>query len=116
MIDYDAMSVWCTFTSLGLYPLSSSSTYLLGSPIYDHVTIRRNNGQCTLEIIVHNNSPDNICVEHVLLNNQTLSTFPFVDHIRDFQCSTGNSLVQLAFLCPHHFENQNKLSNSFRSY
>ncbi|CAF1344393.1 unnamed protein product, partial [Rotaria sordida] len=30
--DYGTMSAWYIFTSMGFYPLSGSSTYLIGSP------------------------------------------------------------------------------------
>jgi predicted alpha-1,2-mannosidase len=94
--DYGTMSAWYIFTSMGLYPLAGSSTYLLGSPAFDRITIRRNNGQCTLSIIVHNNSAENIYVEHVLLNGDKLSTFPFIDHVEHLKCSSM-STVQLDF-------------------
>ncbi len=42
--DYGAMSAWYILTSMVLYPLSGSSTYLLGSPAFDRITICRNNG------------------------------------------------------------------------
>jgi putative alpha-1,2-mannosidase len=95
--DYGAMSAWYILTSMGLYPLSGSSTYLLDSPAFDRITIRRNIGQCLLTIIVHNNSPENIYVERVLLNGKILSTFPFIGHIDHLQCSIGLSSVQLHF-------------------
>jgi putative alpha-1,2-mannosidase len=91
------MSAWYIWTSIGLYPLAGSSTYLLGSPAFDQITIHRNNGQCTLSIIVHNNSPDNIYVERVLPNGNPLSTFPFIDHIEHLNCSS-TSTMQLDFL------------------
>ena len=95
--DYGTMSAWYIFTSMGFYPLAGSSTYLIGSPAFDHITIHRNHGQCTLEIFVHDNSPSNVYVKYVLLNNKTLSTFPFIDHIRDLQCSTEISTIQFDF-------------------
>ncbi|CAF3398384.1 unnamed protein product [Rotaria sp. Silwood2] len=76
---------------------AGSSTYLIGSPAFDRITVRRNNGQCILTIIVHNNSVENIYVERVLLNGKILSTFPFIDHINHLQCSTESSTVQLEF-------------------
>jgi predicted alpha-1,2-mannosidase len=94
--DYGTMSAWYIFTSIGLYPLAGSSTYLLGSPAFDRISIRRNNGQCTLSIVVHNNSPDNVYVENVLLNGDKLSTFPFIDHVEHLKCSTRSN-VQLDF-------------------
>ena len=95
--DYGTMSVWYIFASMGFYPLSGSSTYLIGSPIFDRITIRRNNGQCILTILAHNNAEENIYVERVLLNGNVLSTFPFLDHINQLQCANGSSTVQLDF-------------------
>ena len=94
--DYGTMSAWYIFTSMGLYPLAGSSTYLLGSPAFDRITIRRNNGQCTLSVVVHDNSPTNVYVDRVLLNGDPLSTFPFIDHVEHLKC-TPNSTVQLDF-------------------
>ncbi|CAF1476531.1 unnamed protein product [Rotaria magnacalcarata] len=95
--DYGTMSAWYLFSSMGFYPLAGSSTYLTGSPVFDRITIRRNNGQCTLNITVHNNSNQNIYVEQVLLNDKVLATFPFIDHVHDLQCSNGSTTVQLEF-------------------
>ncbi|CAF3663915.1 unnamed protein product [Adineta steineri] len=96
--DYGTMSAWYIFTSMGFYPLSGSSTYLIGSPAFDRIKISRNNGKCNLLINVHNNSPTNLYVQRVLLNNETLSTFPFIDHINHFKCSNDNqSTIQLDF-------------------
>ncbi|CAF3777846.1 unnamed protein product, partial [Rotaria sp. Silwood1] len=95
--DYGTMSAWYIFTRMGFYPLAGSFTYLIGSPAFDRITIRRNNGQCILTIIVHNNSAENIYVQRVLLNGELLSTFPFIDHINHLQCSTESSTVQLEF-------------------
>ncbi|CAM4886496.1 unnamed protein product [Rotaria socialis] len=93
--DYGTMSTWYIFTSLGFYPLSGSSTYLIGSPAFDRITIRRNNGQCILTIIVHDNAQKNTYVERVLLNGEILSTYPFIDHINQLRCSTDSSAVQV---------------------
>jgi len=101
--DYGAMSAWYIFASMGFYPLAGSSTYLIGSPAFDRITIRRNNGQCTLTIIVHDNSPGNIYVERVLLNGKILTTFPFIDHVNHLQCSTESSSVQLDFFMSSTF-------------
>jgi predicted alpha-1,2-mannosidase len=95
--DYGTMSAWYIFASMGFYPLAGSSTYLIGSPAFDRITIHRNNGQCTLSIIVHDNSEENIYVERVLLNGETLSTFPFIDHVNHLRCSNDSSTVQLDF-------------------
>ncbi|CAF3147808.1 unnamed protein product [Rotaria socialis] len=95
--DYGTLSAWYIFASMGFYPLAGSSVYLLGSPAFDRITIRRNNGQCTVTIIAHNNSAENIYVQRVLLNGKLLSTFPFIDHIEHLKCTTQSSSIQLDF-------------------
>ncbi|CAF3303526.1 unnamed protein product [Rotaria socialis] len=96
--DYGTMSAWYLFTSMGFYPLSGSSTYLIGSPAFDRIKITRKNTECVLLINVHNNSPTNIYVERVLLNGEILLTFPFLDHIDHLKCSDDNqSNIQLDF-------------------
>ncbi|CAF3505923.1 unnamed protein product [Rotaria sp. Silwood1] len=96
--DYGTMSAWYIFTSMGFYPLSGSSTYLIGSPAFDRIKISRNKNKCILLINIHNNSPKNIYVQRVLLNGKILSTFPFIDHINDLKCSNNNqSNIQLDF-------------------
>lgn len=97
--DYGTMSAWYIFASLGFYPLSGSSTYLIGSPTFDRMEISRNANQCILSITVHNNSATNIYVERVLLNGNILNSFPFIDHLKDLQCPTNvsSSRVELEF-------------------
>jgi len=80
--DYGTMSSWFLFSSFGFYPLSGSATYLIGSPLYDSVTIHRGDGD--IKIIAHNNSPKNIYVQKVIVNGQTL-TEPFLDHNKHFK-------------------------------
>jgi putative alpha-1,2-mannosidase len=51
--DYGTMSSWFMFGALGFYPLSGSDIYMIGSPLFENVTIHRPNGD--LRIITHNN-------------------------------------------------------------
>lgn len=95
--DYGTMCAWYLFTSMGFYPLTGSSTYLIGSPAFDQISISRNRGTCQLIIKVNKNSPDNIYVERVLLNGEPLATFPFIDHIDHLKCSPSQSNVELEF-------------------
>ena len=39
--DYGTMSAWYIFASLGFYPLPSTETYILGSPIISQARIYR---------------------------------------------------------------------------
>jgi len=37
--DYGTMSAWYVWGTLGIYPLSASTTFMMGSPMFDSVTI-----------------------------------------------------------------------------
>mmetsp|Transcript_8111 Transcript_8111/g.7289 ORF Transcript_8111/g.7289 Transcript_8111/m.7289 type:complete len:196 (+) Transcript_8111:227-814(+) len=39
--DYGTLSAWYLFTTMGFYPQSGTTTYLIGSPIFDQITIYR---------------------------------------------------------------------------
>jgi len=67
------MSAWFIFASLGFYPRSGSSEYVIGSPLFDEVNITRkgiNGKDCQLQIISYNNSKDNVYVEKFLLRGE----------------------------------------------
>lgn len=42
--DYATMSAWFIWASLGLYPLPSTETYILGSPVISSARIYRKMG------------------------------------------------------------------------
>ncbi|CAF0869864.1 unnamed protein product [Didymodactylos carnosus] len=96
--DYGAMSAWYIFASMGIYPLAGNSSYILGSPNFNKITIKRNNGNCTLNIIAHDNSDQNVYVKNVLLDGVPLTTFPFIDHVQHLTCSSAEKQsIQLDF-------------------
>jgi len=75
--DCGQMSSWFVFSAMGFYPVCPPSlTYIIGSPIFDRITINLPGFYGTnkkFEIIVHNNSPTNIYVQSAKLNGQTLN-------------------------------------------
>lgn len=89
--DYGAMSSWLLYTSLGLFPLSGTSTLLIGSPRVVSASVRLTRWQAAedtlLSIVTHNNSQDNVYVERVLINGRAL-TSPFVDRSELVSSST----------------------------
>jgi putative alpha-1,2-mannosidase len=42
------MSSWFMFSALGFYPLAGSDTYIVGSPLFNNVTIHRAGGDLTI--------------------------------------------------------------------
>ena len=77
--DCGQMSAWYIFTSLGFYPVyTASGQYVLGSPLFDKVTINLENGKkFTVEAI--NNSAENIYIQSVELNGRK-HDFSFISH------------------------------------
>ncbi|NEW81885.1 MAG: glycoside hydrolase family 92 protein [Mariniphaga sp.] len=71
--DCGQMSAWYIFSSLGFYPVfPASGNYVLGSPLFDKATIHLPDGKkFTVEVV--NNSPDNIYIQQIELNNQKQS-------------------------------------------
>jgi len=76
--DCGQMSAWYVMSALGFYQVCpGDATYTTGRPIVDKATIKV--GERQLEIIAHNNSPENMYVERIVLNGQTLDN-PFFTH------------------------------------
>lgn len=68
--DAGQMSAWYVFSSLGFYPVCPGSTeYALGSPSVERATVHLENGR-DLNVIVHDQSPQNVFVREVLLNGE----------------------------------------------
>lgn len=71
--DYATMSAWLIFASLGFYPLPSTETYILGSPLVKYARVsRRFSENDTVQFIVrtNNNNKDNVYVKRVEVNKQ----------------------------------------------
>jgi len=70
--DMGSMSSWYNFSSMGFYPVTPcSNTYVLGSPVFNEVQIKLDNGK-TFQIKVKNNSKTNIYVQSVMLNGKKI--------------------------------------------
>jgi len=70
--DAGQMSAWYVFSSLGFYPVfPASQDYVLGSPLFDKVTIQLPGGK-SFTIETENNSPENIYIQKALLNGSEL--------------------------------------------
>ena len=68
--DVGQMSAWFVLSSLGLYQVDpSGGVFVFGSPLYDNAKVNLGNGK-ELEIIAHNNSPQNIYVQGVRFNGE----------------------------------------------
>ncbi|MBW4331953.1 GH92 family glycosyl hydrolase [Stakelama sp. CBK3Z-3] len=71
MDDQGATSSWYVLSAMGFYPVDpSSQTYIIGSPVFDHVALDMGNGK-TLEIEAKNNSADNVYIQSATLNGRS---------------------------------------------
>ncbi|MBS2210015.1 GH92 family glycosyl hydrolase [Carboxylicivirga mesophila] len=76
--DCGQMSAWYVMSALGFYQVCpGDATYTTGRPMVDKAIINLPQGK--LEIIAHNNSPENMYVEKVVLNGKVLDK-PFFTH------------------------------------
>ena len=70
MDDQGSTSSWYVFSAMGFYPVDPSSPdYILGSPIFDEVTLHMGNGKI-FEILANNNSETNIYIQSATLNGK----------------------------------------------
>lgn len=68
--DNGQTSAWYVFSAMGFYPVCpASGEYILGSPLFDHVTIHLNKGR-KIEINSKNNSPDDRYVSAMNINGK----------------------------------------------
>src|SRR3546814_7762502 len=59
MDDQGATSSWYMLSAMGFYPVDpSSQDYIIGSPVFDDVSLDMGNGE-KLRIVAKNNSPAN---------------------------------------------------------
>uniref|UniRef100_A0A6B2KYI4 Glycoside hydrolase family 92 protein n=1 Tax=Arcella intermedia TaxID=1963864 RepID=A0A6B2KYI4_9EUKA len=77
--DYGTMSAWYLWSALGIYPLSGSTKFMIGTPLFDSISIQRPQG--SLSVIAYNNSPDNFYVQKVVVNGKPIDMVnqPFLD-------------------------------------
>ena len=66
--DNGEMSAWYVFNALGFYPYClASGEYVIGSPLYDKVTVHLDNGK-DIVIIAQNNSGENVYIQSATVN------------------------------------------------
>jgi len=70
--DGGGMSAWVVFSMMGFYPVTPGvPIYVLGSPVFDRVTIHLQNGK-TIRIICRDNSRENKYIQSIQLNGKPL--------------------------------------------
>ena len=70
--DCGQMSAWYIFTAMGFYPLNpASGEYVIGSPLFTHVTLNLPNGK-RFEIAAPDNSERNLYIQSATLNGKPL--------------------------------------------
>ena len=69
--DNGEMSAWYIFNALGFYPYClASGEYVIGSPLFDKVTVHLDNGN-DLVIVAHNNSQENVYIQSATVNGES---------------------------------------------
>ncbi|WP_149526366.1 GH92 family glycosyl hydrolase [Sphingobacterium hotanense] len=77
--DNGQTSAWYVFTAMGFYPVTpATDEYVLGSPIFDKVTISLNNGK-KVTIETKNNSDQNRYIQSMKFNGRSYSK-NFINH------------------------------------
>jgi predicted alpha-1,2-mannosidase len=69
--DYGSMSTWFLFSSLGFFPNTGSTKFLIGSPRVKEATVKLrhwNSEDSTIRVVTNNNSPQNVFVQKLLVN------------------------------------------------
>lgn len=70
--DNGQTSAWYVFSSMGFYPVCPGQPeYIIGSPLFDKVTLHLENGN-TFEIIANNNASDNFYIQKASLGGENL--------------------------------------------
>ena len=69
--DSGAMSSWCAFAQMGIFPNAGQDVYLIGSPAFPQTTLHLARGK-TFTIVAKNISPANIYVVAATLNGKPL--------------------------------------------
>jgi len=75
--DCGTLSAWYVFSSMGFYPVPSSSMYMVGRPLFKLLEITTKGG--TLRIEAPEAGGENIYVQSVTLNDTALEV-PYFDH------------------------------------
>jgi predicted alpha-1,2-mannosidase len=89
MDDQGATSSWYVFGAMGFYPVDPASPdYILGSPLFDEVTLHLGNGK-TFVIRAKNNSDKNVYIQSGTLNGKPWNK-PWFSHT---DIANGGTLV-----------------------
>jgi len=87
--DNGQTSAWYVFSALGFYPVTpGTDQYVFGSPLFDKVTLSFENGK-RLVIESPGNSSQNVYVQNISLNGQTLDR----SFVRHKELMKGGTLV-----------------------
>ena len=71
--DCGQMSAWYLFTAFGFYPVNpASGEYMIGSPIFDEMSMRMANGK-TFRVRAKNNSAKNVYIQSATLDGKSLA-------------------------------------------
>ena len=77
--DNGEMSGWYIFNALGFYPYNvGSGEYIIGSPLFDKVTIHLENGN-DIVIVANNNSNENVYIQSAKINGSEYNSM-FLTH------------------------------------
>ena len=87
--DAGQMSAWFVLSSMGFYSVTPGMNYyVIGSPLFDKVTINLENGK-KFKIIAKNNKPENVYIQSVTLNEKPYSK----SHLKHADIINGSELV-----------------------
>ena len=79
MDDQGSTSSWYVLSAMGFYPVDPATPdYIIGSPIFDEVTIHMGNGK-DFVVVANNNSEKNIYIQSATLNGKALNK-PWFSH------------------------------------
>lgn len=83
--DGGTLSAWWLFSALGLYPLNGTDTYVLSTPLVDHLVLRRDEGDLTIlaegtgdyleEVLLDGEPLDSAVIRHGQLTGARTLTF-----------------------------------------
>ncbi|MDR1980064.1 MAG: GH92 family glycosyl hydrolase [Tannerellaceae bacterium] len=77
--DVGQMSAWYILSAVGFYQVApAGGVYVFGSPLFDRVVLKTGDNK-TFEVVAHNNSPENIYIQHVTLNGKPY-TKSYINH------------------------------------
>jgi len=89
MDDQGSTSSWYVLSAMGFYPVDPASpNYILGSPLFSHITMHMGNGK-DFETIAKDNSETNIYIQSATLNGKAWNK-PWFSHA---DIANGGTLV-----------------------